>query len=287
MVNSNLIYDIGMHLGQDTEFYLRSGYSVISVDAFPIMIENAKEKFGKYIKEEKLTLLNYAMTANDNEVVEFHISEKSEWNSLHKDISTRQQQKAESIHVPTVKLSSLFKKYGIPYYCKIDVEGYDDTCIKTLKELESIPKFISCETECFSENQIVTVEDILATLNSLQSVGYTKFKLIEQDDLNPLCNGKSFYKKNKRESLFIRGLRKILRSLNYRIQKIPNREILSFKNNYNFPFGATGPFGNDLQGEWMNYETAKETLLFHRKEFFSRKVDYPLYTIWCDWHATY
>lgn len=271
MKNNNLIYDIGMHLGQDTGFYLQSGYKVISVDAFPSMIENAKEKFSKYIKEGKLVLLNYAMTDEDNQEVVFHISEKTEWNSINKNISTRQNQKATPIIVPTAKLSTLFKKHGIPFYCKIDVEGYDDKCIKTLKELDSIPQFISCETECFSENQIVTEADILATLNSLQLVGYTKFKLIEQDDLSPLYPGKSFYKYNSKESLFIRGVRKILRPLNYRIQKISNREILSFKNNYNFPFGASGPFGNDLQGDWVDYETAKATLLFHRKVFFFKK----------------
>lgn len=287
MEKNDLIFDIGMHMAQDTAYYLQKGYRVVAVDAFPEMIEKAQTQFSLQVQNGTLTLLNYAMAEADHETVEFYISEKTEWNSIKKNISTRQNQKANSIKVPTAKLSTIVSQYGVPYYCKIDVEGFDAVCIRSLKELVSIPRFISCETECFSENQQVSEADILETLNSLYAAGYTKFKLIEQDDLSPLYPGVSFYKNQNRESLFVRGIRKFLNKSAYKIQKISNREKLSLQHQYNFPFGATGPFGNDLAGEWLDYNTAKETLLFHRREFFSRKVDYPLYTIWCDWHATY
>jgi FkbM family methyltransferase len=287
MEKNHLIYDIGMHMAQDTAYYLGYGYRVVAVDAFPEMIERAREQFPVPVQKGDLTLLNFAMAGADNETVEFYISEKSEWNSINKNISTRQNQKAASIKVPTAKLSTIMRQYGVPYYCKIDVEGFDAVCIQSLNELPAIPKFISCETECFSENQQVSEEDILDTLNSLHAVGYTKFKLIEQDNLSPLYPGVSFYQNTRNEPFFIRVLRKLVQQSGYKIEKISNREKLSWKHQYNFPFGATGPFGNDLEGSWLDYATAKETLLFHRSEFFSRKVDYPLYTIWCDWHATY
>ena len=46
-IKTNLIYDVGMHLGQDTAYYLSLGYDVIAVDAFPEMIENARRPFAK------------------------------------------------------------------------------------------------------------------------------------------------------------------------------------------------------------------------------------------------
>jgi FkbM family methyltransferase len=176
-MRKNLIYDIGMHLGQDTAYYLSLGHDVIAVDAFPEMIEKASETFAEEVKNGRLRLLNYAMTGSDNDMVTFHISEKSEWNSINQNISTRQNNKAIPIQVPTSTLVSLFDLYGVPYYCKIDVEGFDNTCIQTLAKLSERPAFISCETECFSEFQKVTEDDILATLNSLSSIGYTKYQI--------------------------------------------------------------------------------------------------------------
>ena len=32
-VNLNLVFDIGMHLGADTEFYLKKGFNVIGFEA--------------------------------------------------------------------------------------------------------------------------------------------------------------------------------------------------------------------------------------------------------------
>ena len=41
MVN-NLIFDIGMHTGEDTRFYLNIGYDVIAIEANPFLVEEAK-----------------------------------------------------------------------------------------------------------------------------------------------------------------------------------------------------------------------------------------------------
>ena len=34
----NLIFDIGMHIGQDTEFYLKKGFCVVAVEANPKLV---------------------------------------------------------------------------------------------------------------------------------------------------------------------------------------------------------------------------------------------------------
>ena len=44
-MNEKLIYDVGMHLGEDAEFYLSKGYKVIAIDADPNLIKLAKSRF--------------------------------------------------------------------------------------------------------------------------------------------------------------------------------------------------------------------------------------------------
>jgi hypothetical protein len=40
--NPNLIYDVGMHTGQDTEFYLAKGFNVIAIEANPLLMQKAQ-----------------------------------------------------------------------------------------------------------------------------------------------------------------------------------------------------------------------------------------------------
>jgi len=286
-MQEKLIFDLGMHLAQDTAYYLSLGYRVVAVDASPQMINSASEKFRSAYDSGQLLLLNYAISDNSGEVVDFHLSEKSEWNSLYKNISIRQGHEASIIKVETIALSDLIKKYGVPYYCKIDIEGFDHLCIKSLKKVSAIPKYISCETECLSENEQASEEKILETLHRLKEVGYKKFKLIDQQTLCPLRPYKPFYLNQKKSSVPIRTINKFLRQIHIRMIQIPWRERLSVANGFDFTFGSTGPFGEQAPGVWMDFESSKNCLLYHREAFFKLKTDYPLYTIWCDWHATY
>ena len=40
-MNSKLVYDIGMNDGTDSAYYLRRGYSVVAVEANPILAEES------------------------------------------------------------------------------------------------------------------------------------------------------------------------------------------------------------------------------------------------------
>ena len=57
MVNQ-LVFDVGMHQGEDTDYYLSKGYRVIAVDADPSLIERASQQFGEAEREGKLVLVN-------------------------------------------------------------------------------------------------------------------------------------------------------------------------------------------------------------------------------------
>lgn len=51
--NNDLIYDIGLHQGQDTDFYLRKGFRVIAFEANPENAAFCRKKFSQAIKANK------------------------------------------------------------------------------------------------------------------------------------------------------------------------------------------------------------------------------------------
>lgn len=282
-MNKNLIFDIGANTGQDTAYYLSKGYRVLAVDASPEMIEKIATKFDSLIESEQLELLNYAISDRDNEVVDFYLSENTDWHSLNKDISNRLGKLVGSTKVQTITLSSLVSKYGIPYYCKIDIEGYDNVALASLSGLNELPKYISVESECIDDtNHNVSEEEVLATLNQLYALGYRKFKLVDQMTLKVLPHKTAFYSKRYPNNLTNR----ILKRLKLLIPKHKNIEHLSEKHDFPFPQGGTGPFGEQLDGRWLKYEEAKNHIIMHRNDFFSME-NKRSYDFWCDWHATY
>lgn len=275
-MENKLIVDAGMHLCEDTSYYLKKGYKVISIDADKNLVEKAMEKHADYINNGQLVVLNYALSDVDNEEVQFNISKETLWNSINAEISDRNGNLQEKVSVPTQKLSSVIRKFGVPYYCKIDLEGYDNTALQTLKELEELPCFISVETECLGEGQVITEEETLQTLNSLYELGYNKFKLVDQRTLSVLQLHQKFYKDQPTTQLG-----KLNKYLAYRVNLISRYDL---KLNYTFPIGSSGYFGDDLKGEWVDYHTARKILLKHRDDYFKTNKTLS-FGFWCDWHA--
>jgi FkbM family methyltransferase len=281
-MNNNLIFDIGANTGQDTAYYLSKGYRVIAVDASPDMIRQIKQQLAAYVESGQLELLNYAISEQDGEVLNFYLSENTDWHSLDKNISNRDGKLVDTIQVESITLSRLVEKYGIPHYCKIDIEGYDTVALTSLETVQAIPQYISVESECLDDgNPNIPEEEILKTLNHLRRLGYQKFKLVDQVTLKVLPHRSPFYSKTYAPTL----LNKALIKTNVVIPPHKYRTHINNQNNYDFPAGGTGPFGAQLEGKWLTYEQAKETILFHRKDFFATK-ERKGYDFWCDWHAT-
>lgn len=47
MIKKDLIFDIGMHIGQDTRHYLNKGFNVLAIEANPELVQQNKLKFKK------------------------------------------------------------------------------------------------------------------------------------------------------------------------------------------------------------------------------------------------
>lgn len=277
-MNNMLIFDVGMHKCEDTDFYISLGYKVISIDADNELVRAAYLKYKNEVQSGQLQILNYAIADADDMQVSFNISNSTIWSSLKKEISDRNGSHKSEITVTTKSLKTLFDIYGVPLYCKIDIEGYDNVCLESLQSAKELPKYISVETECISEGQAQTDSDALQTLTSLQKLGYNKFKLVDQRTLEVLELNRKFYlKKDSFFDYLTRISKKISNSKTARQQ-------YAQKLDYNFSYGASGPFGNSLPKSWMNFEEASEALLKHRKDYFQLS-GVKEFSFWCDWHA--
>lgn len=246
-----LIVDCGTHLGEDSEIYLSNGYRVLAIDASPSICKLLEEKFSKEIETGDFEIKNIAIS-NSIGKIKFFESEESLWNSLKKDIANRHEKLKNEIEVECSTLSNIISKLKTtPKYIKIDIEGYDYDTIMSLKNLEKnrLPKYISCETECLGEHEIITIDESLKTLNALHDVGYTKFKLVDKATISPAT---------------FDNYKKLVRTM----WLAPS---------------ASGPFGEEIECNWMLYEQAKILLTTFRHWFFNQQ--HLNYQFWSDWHA--
>lgn len=54
-IEPDLIYDVGLHDGQDSAYYLSKGYRVVAIEASPDFAQHAEQQFRAEIAAQRLT----------------------------------------------------------------------------------------------------------------------------------------------------------------------------------------------------------------------------------------
>ncbi len=139
-MQSDLIYDIGMHAGEDTLYYLEKGFKVVAVEANPDLTSKAHIEFASYVKSGQLIILNFGLHSR-NDIITFYKNSITEFSSFVEKYGTRGDN-YEMISVQCTTIDMLLMRYGTPYYMKIDIEGLDVEVIKRLNK-DDLPKFVS------------------------------------------------------------------------------------------------------------------------------------------------
>jgi FkbM family methyltransferase len=172
----DLIFDLGMHEGMDTDFYLRKGFRVVSVEADPLLASAAESRFAEAIRDKRLTIVNKAIAALSG-IVTLYRSANTIWSTLDRDradMVARKGSESESIEVEAITTEELFKEFGVPYYLKIDIEGLDTTALRGLQEIDDRPRYVSIESERRD------LQSVRYELNIFASLGYDAFKVVPQ-----------------------------------------------------------------------------------------------------------
>lgn len=77
---TNLIYDVGLHKGEDTNFYLRKGYDVVAFEADPVLVAHCKVRFRTETGRARLRIVEGAIApASAGEEITLFRSSVSAW----------------------------------------------------------------------------------------------------------------------------------------------------------------------------------------------------------------
>jgi FkbM family methyltransferase len=160
------IFDIGFHNGDDTAHYLQRGFKVIAVEANPTLAAEGRTRFAEAIASGQLELLSVGIAKEPGQL-DFYVNESnSEWSSFVPAFGQRGG-RFSVLNVPTTTMAELLRRFGTPYYAKIDVEGNDWHCLNDIP-VDDPPQYVSVEAHR------------LEYLAVLYGRGYRQFKIVNQ-----------------------------------------------------------------------------------------------------------
>ena len=161
---ADTVFDVGANVGNRVVSFLECGANVIAVEPQPACVDTLRARFGNRIIIETVGL-GEAIGELD-----MHIATDSTVSSFSEEYisSTKARFKyskwVDTIKIPVTTMDTLIAKYGIPKFCKIDVEGFELQVLKGLHQ--SIP-FLSIEY-CVPEMQ-TQLNDCIQYLQGLSS----------------------------------------------------------------------------------------------------------------------
>jgi len=187
-MQSDLIIDVGMHIGHDTEFYLAKGFNVVAVEADPDLVKQAEAKFAREIDDGRLRIFGVAI-ADRRGTVQLAVAEESGLNSLSAAEVQRAEKQGARFHyvdVPAAPFEDILNEVGIPYYLKVDIEGFDKLCVQALHNFDERPPYLSIESSIKSAEHRLGFDEIFEELAELWTLGYRRFKYLNQMRVPPM-----------------------------------------------------------------------------------------------------
>lgn len=216
----DLVFDVGMHRGEDTAYYLAKGYRVVAFEANPDLADRGRARFAREIAGGRVQIVEGAIADSTDSTVTFHRHPANTvWGTTDSAWAERNAHLGGSvpIEVPVVRFGDVLREQGTPWYLKIDIEGVDRLCLEALLELPERPAFVSIE----SEKQ--DWDALLGEFDLLRRLGFDRFAVRQQ------------------------------KGVGWRPRKITTRD--GRRIDYRFEEGSSGPFGDDIDG-WVGWDEA-------------------------------
>jgi FkbM family methyltransferase len=232
MLASDLIYDIGLHRGEDTAYYLRKGYRVTAFEANPALVQHARQRFAAELRSGRLEIIEGAIADSDADTVAFYQSRRTTaWGTIDQAWVERNRSVVDRVDVPVVRLRDHLMRTGTPHYMKIDIEGADGLCLNALLGIGHRPVYVSIESDK------TNLEAVRAELELLERLGFDRFAAVQQWGMD----------------------RRVIRTR--------DRDGQPFS--YQFEVEASGAFGEDIDG-WLTLEgiDRKYRAIFRRYRLF-------------------
>lgn len=227
----DLVFDIGMNDAADSAYYLRRGYRVVAVEANPLLAREAEQRFAAEVADGRFAVANVGVADGEGEAEFWVCDDWSAWSSFDREIASRNGKRHHAETVQLKPMSWLLEEYGMPYYCKVDIEGHDQYCLRGLTA-ESHPTFMSVE---LSEYPF---------LDEMAGLGYDRFKMVHQLSFSAV-NGRWYQRRaripdERARAGFERIRGALLGGLN--------------DGRWYFKIGSSGPFPTITPGRWLTFE---------------------------------
>ena len=229
----DLIYDVGLHKGEDAEFYLLKGFRVIAFEADPELALFCRQRLHEFIDAGQLIIVEGAIVdpgsvaAGETKVRFYKNYDNSVWGTVVSDWAERNERVIDSlfrhtrrempekvIEVVAVDFEEALRTYGVPYYMKIDIEGCDTVCVKALRAFKEKPSYVSIESDKLSSANTEGEIELLCEL------GYESFQAVNQA------------------------------TVPHQIPTEPSKEGRYVA--HQFESGASGLFGRELKSRWCS-----------------------------------
>jgi FkbM family methyltransferase len=218
----DLVFDVGMHRGEDTAYYLRKGFRVVAFEAHPDLVEAARRRFAREIAGGRLHVVSGAITAGTESLTFYVHTRMSSWGTTAPRRAGRNEVMGTSVEVtvPAVDFAGCLREHGVPHYLKVDIESADMLCLEALLDVapEHRPRYASVEAESESWSRVVRQFDVL------EQLGYSRFAIVQQGDVGG------------------------------RVGRIMTRDGRIVP--YLFEMDSSGPFGEDLASPWLDKRAA-------------------------------
>jgi len=103
--------------------------------------------------------------------LDFYVNlDNDHWSSFDPAYGCRNGTRFEVVEIQCLTALEILRRFGVPRYMKIDVEGADKHIIAELDRAAERPRFVSVE------------EYGVGCLDALRGTGYSKFKIVPQRD---------------------------------------------------------------------------------------------------------
>ncbi len=172
---NDLVFDIGANVGNRSDIFLQLGAKVVAIEPQPNCVAELQVRFNDRIIIEPVGL------AKESGEMDMYIADESTISTFSKDVadilkSTRfsRNEWNEIIKVKVTTLNDIIEKYGIPRFCKIDVEGFELEVLSGLKKAVPALSFEYCVPELKSN-----LMNCLACLNELESTFVYNYSIEE------------------------------------------------------------------------------------------------------------
>lgn len=138
--SGDLVFDIGANVGDFTDVFLRLGARVCAVEANPECIRQFKALYGNH---RHCTLIAKAIGSAEGKGKMYlgeqgmhNVSTLSEaWkNAALKIDGLRRAGWNHTVEVDVLTIDQMIQKYGVPAFCKIDVEGFEYEVLQRLNQ---------------------------------------------------------------------------------------------------------------------------------------------------------